>query len=481
MRIVLSGGEKGSYRNLLVANGVRRIALNVTQLTVPKKKEFDFDQFKGADLYVYTTDDDSPEKYDEFLRHYHPSLTMAIGRPDYDGSWMGDKYVPVWNDPDDLERLAYLCEKYGRVAVADKAITARSIPRIRQLQQRWKSSLVALTSKVDTIEALEWDVVVVTSWTSVVRYGETQVWDGHALRRFPAAQKDSARKRLRSAISRLGVDVEAIMEDDVNEVAKLAIRSWLEYEMQTYGSTTAAYDPWEGDEDENEFDDGATQVATTTPETAQPPKPSSKGSAIAISSPETRHEDDRVLLPVIGMETVVSNITEIDPNTGDTVETQGDPTTVIRKSSASMRACDSCYLATKCPRFQEHAECAYQIPVELKTKDQLRAVLTALLEIQTDRVLFAKFAEDLEGQGMDPALSSEMDRLFRLVKDLKEITDTRDVFSVNIEAKSSSGVLERIFGAKSAPQKQLANPMSRGELDEAMSSVMPIVDGEVID
>ena len=39
-------------------------------------------------------------------------------------------------------------------------------------------------------------------------------------------------------------------------------------------------------------------------------------------------------------------------------------------------------------------------------------MLQAMIEMQASRVLFARFAEELEGQGLDPALSSEMDRLF---------------------------------------------------------------------
>lgn len=492
MRIVLSGGEKGSYRNLLVANQVKRIALNTTQLSIPKKG-LDFTQnFGGADIYVYSTGDDDVDKFDEVLRSQHENITMVVGRPDYDGDWMGSKYVPLWNDPDDLERLAFLCEKYGRVAIPDKSITARSTPRIRQLQQRWKCNLVALTSKVDTIEALDWDVVIVTSWTSTVRYGETQVWDGHSLRRFPAAQKESARKRLRAAISRLDVDVEAVLEDDVNEVAKLAIRSWLSYEMATFGSSDAAYDPWGGEDDESEFEADTGQVATITPDSATGTSGDSPTTAIAISAPNTRHESERVLLPVIGVETVAGTTIETDPNTGEALETQGDPTPVIRKSNTSLRQCDSCYLANRCPRFKEHAECAYEIPVELRSKEQLRAVLTAMLEIQTDRVLFAKLAEDLEGQGVDPALSSEMDRLFRLVEKMKDIEDTRDVFNISVEARSGGGMLSRLFGTGPAKEKELDNPLSSTELDMAMEDQMKglpkpvpaeddVVDAEVLD
>ena len=62
------------------------------------------------------------------------------------------------------------------------------------------------------------------------------------------------------------------------------------------------------------------------------------------------------------------------------------------------------------------------------------------------RVLFARFAEELEGQGLDPALSNEVERLFNLVEKFKDISDTRDVMRLEVEARGSSGVLSRIFG-----------------------------------
>jgi len=106
----------------------------------------------------------------------------------------------------------------------------------------------------------------------------------------------------------------------------------------------------------------------------------------------------------------------------------------------------------------------------------LQAVLTAMLEMQTSRVLFARFAEELEGTGMDPALSAEMDRLFKLVKDMKDIEDTRDVVSVTMEARGSAGVLSRIFGEKAAEKANaLPAPLDEEDVDQM------ILDAQVLD
>ena len=137
--------------------------------------------------------------------------------------------------------------------------------------------------------------------------------------------------------------------------------------------------------------------------------------------------------------------------------------------SSGIRQCDSCYLASRCPAFKEHVECAYQIPVEIRTKEQLRSVLRAMLEMQTSRVLFARFAEELEGQGMDPNLSNEIDRLFKLTKDFRDIEDTRDLVRFEMEARGSAGVLSRIFGEKVASKaNELPEPMYVEDIDSTI-------------
>lgn len=165
MRVFLGGAEKGAHRNMLVANNVQSMAVNLTHLPIPKTKEFHIPTvFNGADVLLYTSEGDEDEnRYTDFVREHIDDLTFVIGRPGYDGDWMGDKYIPLWSDDDDLERLAWLCQRYGRAAISDKAITAKTAPRIRSLSQRWGAALIGLTSKPDVIESLPWTAVVVGS------------------------------------------------------------------------------------------------------------------------------------------------------------------------------------------------------------------------------------------------------------------------------------------------------------------------------
>ena len=128
-----------------------------------------------------------------------------------------------------------------------------------------------------------------------------------------------------------------------------------------------------------------------------------------------------------------------------------------------IRQCDYCYLASKCPAFKEHSECAFKLPIEIRTKDQLSAALRAMVEMQVGRVMFARFAEELDGQGLDPNLSIEVDRVFNLIEKFKNISDTRDLVRFEVEARGSSGVLSRLFGSKVA---EVQNILPNGGLSE---------------
>jgi len=460
MKVFFAGGEKGSHRNLLLTNNVNRIAVNITHLAIPKTKEFHIPTvFNGAEVLVYTSEgDEDVNRYNDFVRTHADDLTFVVGRPDFDGEWLGEKHIPVWSDGEDLERLAWLCQRHGRVAISDKAINAKTLPRIKSLANRWDAKLYGITSKPDVIEALPWEAVIVGSWTSAIRYGETQIWDGHGLHRYPAQQKESSRRRHRADIIRLGVDFDAIMEDDVTAVGTLAILSWKQWENNTFG----AYDPVGGD-DESEFE-GAEggQIVDIPPDSPSGLVEARGGTSIDTAPLRKRHDDERLLLPVMGIDHIVSVGSKTMSDQGESIEVSPEETPVIRYNSTGIRQCDSCYLASRCPAFQEHSDCGYKLPIEIKTKDQLQAMLTALIEMQASRVLFARFAEELEGQGLDPALSAEMDRLFSLVDRFKNISDSRDLMRIEVEARGGAGVLSRLFGQKAG---EISRQLPGGGMD----------------
>ena len=465
MKVFFGGAEKGSYRSILLSTGVSRFGLNLTHFPIPKRKELNLSEmFSGGEVILYASENDEDlHRYDEFIREHIDHLTYVVGRPDYDGAWMGEKYVPIWNDPEDMERLTWLCQKYPRVAVSDKAITGKTVSRISQIAKRWGTALVGLTSKPDIIERVGWEAVVVVSWSSAIRYGETQVWDGHTLHRYPAQQKESARKRHRADIQKLGVHYESVMEDDVKAVAHLAIQSWRAWEHRVFGG----YDPSSMD-DETEFStDSDDQNIVTSGDTPKGISVAPRGSNIVTQVPEKRHETGRTLLPVMGIETITSVGTHHADEHGNTIEIDPEQLNVVRYNADPLRQCNHCYLSSRCPQYQENAECAFSLPIEIRTKDQLNSALRALVEMQVGRVMFARFAEELEGQGLDSTLSQEMDRVFAMVEKMRNINDSRDMVRLQVEARGSSGVLSRLFGQKAGEQ---ARQLPNGGLDEGATN-----------
>lgn len=477
MKIYFSNAEKSSFRSLLIASNVHRFAINLTHFQIPKKKALNLkEMFKDGEIIVYTSENDEDvARFDAFIREHLDDIHAVIGRPDYDGTWLKDKYIPIWNDPEDMERLSWLCQRYGQVAISDKAVTGKTVTRIRNAMSRWNAKLVALSSKPETLETIDWDSALVGSWTSAVRYGETQVWDGHGLRRYPAQQKESARKKHRGDIIRLGIDINAVDEDDNSEVARLAIMSWKAWESKNFGD----YDP--PAEDQNEFS-GLSEIDLNSnyiDPTPTLPKVVSKGADIDICTPAKRHENEKVLLPVMGVEYVTPQLAENLTESGETDEFGIEKTPTIRYESNLLRQCNSCYLSSRCPIFRENSECGFKLPVEIRTKDQLQSALRAMLEMQVSRVLFARFAEELEGQGLDPNLSTEVERVFSLVEKFKDISDNRDMVRLEVEARGSSGVLSRIFGAQVGESaKQLPNGgYDRGQTDRLYTDVLDLGEG----
>jgi hypothetical protein len=462
VKIYFGGAEKGMYASMLLSAKVNRLGINLTHFSLPKRKVLDLPaKFNNSELLIYTSEsDEDVTRYDSFLRAYADDLEIVIGRPDYDGTWLGDKYVPIWNDGDDLERLNWICQKHGKVAISDKALTKHHNNRINAIAMRWNATMVGLTSKPDVIEGIQWDTVLVGSWTSAVRYGETQVWDGHGLRRYPAQQKDSARKRHRNDIERLGISYEQVMADEVESVANLAITSWKLYEQKTFGG----YDTMQNQQQSNDDEEEKGDIIVMPPHTPGLEKVENRGTGIVIPPPEKRHESEVVLLPVMGVETIMSMGTQTIDEQGESIEVAPEKTNVIRYTGSLLRQCDNCYLASKCPAFREHTECAFKLPIEIRTKDQLQAALRAMLEMQVSRVMFARFAEEMEGQGLDASLSVEMDRAFEMIEKFKNINDTRDMVRFEVEARGSSGVLSRLFGQRAA---EAANPMPYGGLGPA--------------
>jgi hypothetical protein len=154
-------------------------------------------------------------------------------------------------------------------------------------------------------------------------------------------------------------------------------------------------------------------------------------------------------LPVFGVK--MKTVVETDDDGKDILR----DVPVLSNQFSSLRQCNTCFVASNCPAFKPDNSCAFNLPVEVKTKDQLKALLTAIIEMQGQRVAFMRFAEEMNGGYADPNVSQEIDRLFKLVGDLKELEENREFVRITAERQSSGGVLSAIFGDRAQALRDL--------------------------
>ena len=182
----------------------------------------------------------------------------------------------------------------------------------------------------------------------------------------------------------------------------------------------------------------------------------SDNKGIQMRKLEPRNEDEIVNLPVFGYEVK----TEIDEH-GVIKDIP-----VIQSQQTSLRVCDTCFVASNCPAFKPQSVCAFKLPVDVKTKEQLKSLINAVIEMQGQRVAFMRFAEEMNGGYADPNVSQEIDRLFKLIKTTKELDDSREFIRMTVERQGSAGVLSSIFGERA----QILNELPTGGLNEEQTT-----------
>ena len=154
-----------------------------------------------------------------------------------------------------------------------------------------------------------------------------------------------------------------------------------------------------------------------------------------------RNPDQKKIIPLIGFD--FNKEKRRNPETGQ-MEDIDVPT--VKSRSDSLRICDTCFLAAKCPMFEENSTCAYDIPITIRTKDQAQALMDTLVEIQAQRVLFMKMAEDAEGGHADPILSGEMDRLMKMMDTKHKMEQEGFTLTVTAKQNGQAGIVDKIFG-----------------------------------
>lgn len=292
------------------------------------------------------------------------------------------------------------------------------------------------------------------SWASPMMRGETVVWDGQRLVRYPKKMKDQARRRLSAICTQAGLDADSIQADDAKAVTRLAIWSYLQLEesMDKKKPPVNPFTVIDGGGNQNDVDNSDDLITGMNGIIFG----EVDNSDVSVRKPEgnvpaPRTVSERSFLPVLGVST--KTVVEVGEDGRETLR----DVPVLSSTSTSLRQCNTCVVASNCPAFKPDTECAFSLPVEIKTKDQLKALLNAIIEMQGSRVAFARFTEELNGGYPDPNVSQEMDRLFELVEKLKKLEDNKEFVRMTFERQGGAGVLSSIFGDRAQVLKELDN------------------------
>lgn len=483
MKLYYSGSEIKSWRNLLSDQGISTMALSYVGLSRRIKTTDNWkisavypencDIFLDSGAYTFNregadfTVSDAQAVAGSYMAFVQDNINDVSLVSEFDAQILGypaiqnyresffdslpsGKFMPIWHSEYGSHELEKLCSEYEVVGIRQSEMRDTSlIPVFSSLIRRYNVRLhgVAITGK-KMMRSVPWDSVSSTSWLSPSVYGDTLLWIPALkdLKRFPKGSKDK-RRSYRHVIEENGFDYAKIDADDSTELLKLSLWSWEKF-ISALTTNQLPKLPNSGENRGKEVD-----ILGSRNQNAQ-------------LIPREPVQRETVLIPLMG--------TRLQENS-DTKDLEP----VLFKRSESMRVCNTCVLKDKCPGFKVDANCLYNIPLEVKTKDQLRALQDTLVEMQTHRVLFMQMAEDLDGGYADPNLSQELDRLQRMIKSKNEMDI--DTFSLKVTATQSnqkSGIMDRLLGSDGAAKfRELESPVRADDLLKASE----IYEAEVLD
>lgn len=349
------------------------------------------------------------------------------------------KWMPVWHSDTGIQELRRLSGQYERVGILQTAGDSSEIlPHLRALSSGTSFHGISMT-KIDAMKTLPLSSVSSTSWLSPTQFGDTFVWDGNELHRYPRDYKHR-RETHRHYLGQQGFDTAKIEADDRSELLKLSVWSWQRFVDSIpplRGVTSSVLDPF------NQIQETAPNgVAISTPEV---------GNAVAVRG-------EKIPLPMLASTTE----TTYDPD-GTEVQTR-----ILRSPGVNLLQCNTCHISQLCPKYQADEECAYEIPVEIRTSTQLDALQDTLVEMQTQRVLRATMFEQVQGGAIDKGTSEEYDRLQRMIT--KKVENKTDKLNISIQAQSNSGgpgMISRIFGSSVEERVNAIPAIESGSIMEA--------------
>jgi hypothetical protein len=213
---------------------------------------------------------------------------------------------------------------------------------------------------------------------------------------LPYQNKDEHRAKFSAFCHQWGLDHQQLVADHIPTVNRFNAKQWTLYALDMEKDTTRSY--WLSDDEVSEM----------------------------VS--EQRKESGMDLAVVDRREGAVALSAENAP------------------AVSAARLCNTCFLNTKCPAYAANANCTIDMPLDIG--DDPSNFMKRMIELQGQRVMFATFAEKMQGGVIDPALTKEMDLLFKITKTAHELNNTQSE-SVTITAKKQNGgagIISQIFG-----------------------------------
>lgn len=486
MRLWFAGAEVSAWRRLLADQQIPDVAMSYIGLSRKVKfakpwlisEHFDAGQHVLLDSGAYSVNS-SPsapgqDELRELLGRYEDFVGLNLDSVDYvlemDALALGpallrnhraalkdlagDKAVAVWHPQDGLSELMLMAERHRNIALGTVELEGRDLtPTLHSLAQSGVKLFGLAMTKPDLMKAIPWYSVHSTSWLSPSQYGDTVVWSRGELRRYHSRQKDVARRRHRTEIEMAGFDPQLVMDDDTAEVLKVSLWAWTQQLA-------------------------AVNMVTISPETRPARNTETGGEGVASDPPATRNtlvtstprERATEPLPGMALELLPHEHTDAD----GAREIREVP--LLRSSGQTLRACDTCYVKDVCRKYEAGASCAYEVPVDLSTDEQLDALLRLLIEHETADYLRERWEEELLGGGDHSRTVRGRANISRLLKLWSDIHSSG--FTIKVTGRGQAGAVEPGFLSRmfAPPPPQIAPAPPPSPLYQQLE----VLDAEVV-
>ena len=497
MKILFAGAEVGSNRTLLESMGVEWATINFYHLKkrgLPKNKIWLISEHFLPEMSVVIEpgvaqaekDGLSKEELTSLAAEYQEFLVNNSERAsafiEFDSLILGKNWVEaqrpffendpklwvVWHQEYGLADLKRLSETHRNVAIPNDEIEAvTSLAALTRSYNRTYGTLFHALgcAKPDNLRQVLFASASTLSWLSPMRRGETIVWDGSKLVRYPKRMKDQARPRYKTLVESIGLDYLSFKEDTTTEATKLAVWSYRKLE-ESMDKKTPDLHIIEGGNGSQLSDNSDTPLLSGLGQLEGYLSDNSGSEVSKVERTEVVQRDPNEVapLPVFGYK--LKTVVEQDEEGRDVLK----EVPMVHTQSASLRQCDTCFVAANCPAFKPQNSCAFNLPVEVKTREQLKALLTAIIEMQGQRVAFMRFAEEMNGGYADPNVSKEIDRLMKLVGQVKEMESNKEFIQITAQRQSAGGVLSAIFGDRAQALKELPESLKEDQVTRIITT-----------